>query len=55
MLMKTVMGGNDVITECFTAAAIETMKRPWVFKEQELKDVLWSFSKVSSINNALKL
>ena len=36
-----------MITECFTAAALETIKRPDAFKEQELKDVLWSFSKVN--------
>ena len=46
MLMDTVMREKDVITECFTAAAMEVMKRPSAFKEQELKDVLWSFSRV---------
>jgi len=46
VLMDLVMREKDVIAECFTAAAMEIMKRPQLFKEQELKDVLWSFSKV---------
>ena len=37
---------KDPITECFAAVASETMRRPNDFKDQELKDVLWSFSKV---------
>lgn len=37
---------RDPITECFSAVASETMRRPHDFKDQELKDVLWSFSKV---------
>jgi len=45
VLMDLVMREKDVIAECFTAAAMEIMKRPQLFKEQELKDVLWSFSK----------
>ena len=37
----------DPFTECFAAVASETMRRPHDFKDQELKDVLWAFSKVS--------
>lgn len=37
---------EDPITECFAAVACEAMRRPHEFKDQELKDVLWSFSKV---------
>ncbi|KAL7552681.1 hypothetical protein ACHAWF_015917 [Thalassiosira exigua] len=37
---------SDPITECFAAVAGEAMRRPWEFKDQELKDVLWSFSKI---------
>jgi RAP domain len=37
---------NDPITVCFGVAACELMKRPYHFKPQEIKDVLWSFSKV---------
>jgi hypothetical protein len=36
---------TDPITECFAAVASETMRRPYDYKDQELKDVLWSFSK----------
>lgn len=36
---------QDPITECFAAVAGEAMRRPHDFKDQELKDVLWSFSK----------
>lgn len=36
---------QDPITECFAAVAVEAMRRPQDFKDQELKDVLWSFSK----------
>jgi len=36
---------QDPITECFAAVASETMRRPYDYKDQELKDVLWSFSK----------
>lgn len=38
--------GADPVTECFAAVASEAMRRPHEFKDQELKDVLWSFSKV---------
>jgi hypothetical protein len=38
---------KDPITECFAAVAGEAMRRPLDFKDQELKDILWSFSKVS--------
>lgn len=41
---------QDSITQCFAAVASETMRRPHEFKDQELKDVLWSFSKVSMIS-----
>jgi hypothetical protein len=37
---------NDPIVRCFAIAATELMKRPYQFKSQEIKDVLWSFSKV---------
>lgn len=37
---------KDPITVCFGVAAQELMKRPSEFKTQEIKDVLWSFSKV---------
>ena len=37
---------RDPITECFAAAASEIIRRPHEFKEQEIKDILWSFSKV---------
>ena len=39
------MISQDPITECFAAVAGEAMRRPYDFKDQELKDVLWSFSK----------
>ena len=37
---------DDPITMCFGAAAMELSRRPFEFKEQEVKDTLWSFSKV---------
>lgn len=37
---------DDPITMCFGAAAQELIRRPHEFKEQEIKDTLWSFSKV---------
>lgn len=37
---------DDPVTVCFGVAANELMKRPFEFKTQEIKDVLWSFSKV---------
>eukprot|EP00804_Cyclotella_cryptica_P031368 CCRYP_012184-RH/>CCRYP_012184-RH protein AED:0.21 eAED:0.21 QI:390/1/1/1/0.8/0.66/6/200/821 len=37
---------KDPFTECFAAVAGELMRRPQEFKDQELKDVLWAFSKV---------
>ncbi len=40
---------EDPITECFAAVASEVIRRPHEFKDQELKDVLWSFSRVRSI------
>ena len=44
---------NDPITECFAAVASETMRRPHDFKDQELKDVLWAFSKIGVRHPAL--
>jgi len=38
---------DDPVTLCFGIAAEELMRRPFEFKTQEIKDVLWSFSKVS--------
>jgi hypothetical protein len=37
---------KDPISECFAAATTELMRRPHQFKAQEIKDVLWSLSKV---------
>jgi hypothetical protein len=37
---------DDPITECFATAAAEIMRRPHQFKEQEIKDILWAFSRV---------
>eukprot|EP00986_Skeletonema_menzelii_P013287 scaffold7617_cov240-Skeletonema_menzelii.AAC.2 len=48
---KMVM--NDPITECFAAVASEAMRRPQDFKDQELKDVLWAFSKIGVRHPAL--
>lgn len=36
---------DDPITECFAAATTELIRRPRDFKEQEIKDILWSLSK----------
>mmetsp|Transcript_34360 Transcript_34360/g.72315 ORF Transcript_34360/g.72315 Transcript_34360/m.72315 type:complete len:523 (-) Transcript_34360:211-1779(-) len=44
---------KDPITECFAAVASEVMRRPHEFKDQELKDVLWSFSKIGVRHPAL--
>jgi D-alanyl-D-alanine carboxypeptidase len=38
---------DDPVTICFEAAASELMRRPHEFKTQEIKDILWSCSKVS--------
>lgn len=38
---------HDPVTVCFAVSARELMRRPHEFKSQEIKDVLWSFSKVS--------
>ena len=43
---------GDPITGCFAAVASEAMRRPAEFKDQELKDVLWSFSKVRTFYSA---
>lgn len=40
---------RDPITACIAAATTELMKRPHEFKEQEIKDVLWSLSKVREL------
>jgi hypothetical protein len=37
---------TDPATACFGIAAQQLMQRPYDFKPQEIKDVLWSFSKV---------
>ena len=40
---------DDPVTICFEATASEVMRRPHQFKSQEIKDVCWSFSKVSIV------
>lgn len=37
---------NDPITECYASVAGELMRRTHEFKDQEVKDVLWAFSRV---------
>ena len=37
---------RDPVTRCFGIAARELSRRPDQFKSQEIKDVLWSFSKI---------
>lgn len=37
---------TDPITMVFGLAGVELMRRPFEFKPQEMKDVLWSFSKI---------
>jgi hypothetical protein len=44
---------KDPATGCFAIAARELMKRPHQFKSQEIKDVLWSYSKVGIRHPAL--
>jgi hypothetical protein len=39
----------DPVTVCFALAAQELMRRPYDFKTQEIKDILWSFSKVREL------
>jgi hypothetical protein len=46
---KNMFLNDDPVTLCFGAAADELIKRPSEFKEQEIKDILWSFSKVSTM------
>jgi hypothetical protein len=48
---KMVM--SDPVTECFAAVASEAMRRPQDFKDQELKDVIWAFSKIGVRHPAL--
>jgi len=38
---------EDTFAETYAAVALETIRRPHEFKDQELKDVMWSFSRVS--------
>jgi hypothetical protein len=45
---------NDPITVCYAMGAQELMTRPSEFKSQEIKDVLWSFSKVPSCLNIIE-
>ena len=49
----TKMVMSDPITECYAAVASEAMRRPQDFKDQELKDVLWAFSKIGVRHPAL--
>lgn len=44
---------QDPLTMCFGIAAQVLMQRPHQFKSQEIKDVLWSFSKVGIRHPAL--
>ena len=44
---------DDPITMCFGAAANELITRPREFKEQEIKDILWAFSKVGALKRAI--
>jgi hypothetical protein len=47
----------DPVTVCFALAAQELMRRPYDFKTQEIKDILWSFSKVReclALNSVVK-
>jgi hypothetical protein len=44
---------SDPATACFGIAAQQLMQRPHEFKSQEIKDVLWSFSKVGIRHPAL--
>lgn len=46
---------DDPVTLCFGVAAQELMRRPFEFKDQEIKDILWSFSKVISRMSPLTL
>lgn len=41
---------SDPVTVCFGLAAQELMRRPFEFKPQEIKDVLWSFSTVRTVH-----
>lgn len=43
---------KDPITECFAAATKELMRRPASFKAQEIKDVLWSLSRVRTSHDS---
>lgn len=40
---------DDPTTACFGIAASELMRRPFDFKSQEIKDILWSFLKVCTL------
>lgn len=48
---KEMMARADPVTICFATAGNELMRRPYDFKPQEIKDVLWSFSKVSDVGD----
>lgn len=37
---------SDPITRCFGIAAEQLMRRPFQFKSQEIKDILWGFSRI---------
>ena len=39
---------KDPFTQCIAVVTTELIRRPEQFKAQELKDVLWSLSKVRS-------
>lgn len=52
-ISKKLLINDDPVTMCFGAVADELIKRPSEFKEQEIKDILWSFSKVSKNSNVL--
>jgi hypothetical protein len=41
---------DDPVTVCFGVAAQELMRRPYEFKSQEIKDVLWGFSRVCHVS-----
>jgi hypothetical protein len=44
---------DDPITMAFASAAQELMRRPEAFKTQEIKDILWAFSKIGMRHPAL--
>ena len=52
-LLGALQAIDDPVTLAFGLAAQELMRRPLEFKPQEIKDVLWSFSKVRTTVNIL--